>query len=209
MERRAAIDLCPAPHGVAFNREGTRLYAACLSDEVAVVDLTGATPQVTRVKIAPDAGDAFFQKYQPYMVAVSPMSGDVYVSCLTSKDLRVLRADTLTIDTARQTRLAGAPYLGAFSADGTQLWVPSQGDDALSEVNAATGAVTRSMQLPADQCRNVHQVALVRDGKYLAVICEGIRPKPGALLIVDAATLSVVSHTEVGLYPDNVAVVVK
>lgn len=209
MERRAAIDVCPAPHGVAFNRQGTRLFVACLSDEVAVVDLTPTTPQVTRIKIAPDAGDAFLQKYQPYMVAVSPASGDVYVSCLVSKDIRVLKADTLTVDTARQTRLGGAPYLGAFSADGTKLWVPNQGDDVLSEIDAATGAVARSLALPAEQCRNVHQATLVRGSPYLAVICEGIRPKPGTLLIVDTATLTVVSHTDVGLYPDNVAVVVR
>jgi|CXWL01.1.fsa_nt_gi DNA-binding beta-propeller fold protein YncE len=209
MARRAAIDLCPAPHGVAFSKDGKRLYAACLSDEIAVVDLSGAEPIVTRVKVAADSGDAFLQKYQPYAVAVSPLTGDVAVSCLLTKDVRVLKANGLTFDATRQARLAGAPYLPSFSADGTKLWVPSQGDDVISEVDTSNGAVLRTLSLPAAQCRNVHQVTPTRDGKYLAVICEGLRPKPGTLLIVDAFTLAVLSHTEVGLFPDNVGFVFK
>lgn len=206
-ERRAAFEVCPAPHGVAFSPDDKRIYVACFSDEVAVVDLTAAEPTVKRVKVAPDAGDAFLQKYQPYSVTVSPLTGDVFVGCLASNEVRVLKAADLQFDFARTVRLSGAPYLSSFSPDGRKLWVPTQGDDALSEVDPMTGAVLRKVALPPEFCRNVHQTRLTHDGQSVLVICEGIRPKPGTLLVFNVAGLNLISHTDVGLFPDYVTLI--
>lgn len=202
MEVTARVRTCPAPHGVLFAKDGKRLYAACYSDEVAVVDLSTAEPTVTRVKVASNAGDAFGAIYQPYALAESPLTGDLFVSCPAQGQVRVLKTDTLTIDATRTATLGGSPFLSAFSADGQTLWVPTQGDDRISDVDPATGFRRRVLTPSKGSCTTIHSVLPV--GAHLAVVCEGNHVTAGSLVVLDAATGATVSVTPVGVFPDFV-----
>lgn len=204
MAVQARVKVCPAPHGVLFSKDGKRLYAACYSDEVAVVRVDVPDFPVTRVKVASNAGDAFRPIYAPYALAESPLTGDVFVSCVASAEVRVLLGASLTIDAARTTLLAGTPFLSAFSPDGTTLWVPHQGDDKIADVDPATGVQRRQLTPQKGSCTNVHQVFATRDGRFLAAVCEGFHILPGTLVVLDTATGATVSTTNVGIYPDFV-----
>ena len=202
MTQIAAVAVCAAPHGVRFSKDGKRLYVACYSDEVAVVQLDAQGFPVTRIKVAANAGTAFDARQTPYALSVSPLTGDVFVSCPKSGDVRVLTA-ALTMDESRRTLLGGQPQLSGFSPDGMTLWVPTQGDDRIHAVDPLTGARLRSLNVPRDQCKNVHQVLAMADGASLAVVCEGDHVSPGSLLVLgtDGAVKSV---TAVGTFPDYI-----
>jgi hypothetical protein len=171
---------------------------------VFIVRLDVADFPVTRVKVASNAGDAFRPIYQPYALAESPLTGDVFISCLASSEVRVLKADTLTIDDTRTRLLSGTPFLSAFSADGKTLWVPRQGDDRISDLDPATGVQRRQLTPPKSSCTNLHSVLPTPDGKFLIAVCEGFHVLPGTLVVLDTDTGATVSVTEVGIYPDYV-----
>lgn len=197
---QAAITVCPAPHGARFSADGKTLFVACYSDEVAIVRLDEPGFPVTRVKVAPNAGTAFETRHEPYALSVSPTTGDVWLSCPKSGDVRVLRASTLQMDDTARVLLGGRPQVSAFSADGTSLWVPTQGDDRIHQVDAATSTRVRSLTVPRERCTTVHQV--VPFGAQLLVVCEGNHIAPGSLLVLDAVTGATVASANTGSYPD-------
>lgn len=201
MTQRAAVTVCAAPHGVRFSKDGKRLYVACYSDEVAVVQLDAKDFPVTRIKVAANAGSAFEARQTPYALSVSPLTGDVFISCPRSGDVRVLTA-ALTIDDGRRTLLGGLPQLSGFSPDGNTLWVPTQGDDRVHAVDPLTGTRTASLNVPRDRCRNVHQV-LALSSTLLAVVCEGDHVAPGSLVVLGTDG-TVKSVTDVGTFPDYI-----
>jgi DNA-binding beta-propeller fold protein YncE len=201
---KAKVRVCPAPHGVLFSKDGKRLYVACYSDEVAVIALDVEGFPFTRVKVASNAGDAYRAIYQPYALAESPLTGDVFISCPASGEVRVLTASTLAIDDARTRLVGGSPFLSAFSADGNTLWVPHQGDDRISELDPSTGTQRRQLTPTRGTCTNIHSVLPTGDGKFLIAVCEGFHVLPGSIVVLDALTGATVSATPVGVYPDFV-----
>ena len=205
-ERLAMVRACAAPHGMTFSADGRRLYVACYSDEVAVLDMEAPGFPVTRVKVASNAGDAYTATYQPYGLVEHPSTGDVFVSCLANGEVRVLSGASLMMDPSRTARVGGTPLIGDVSPGGAELYVPHQGDDRISVLDPSTGAVLRVLPLPRAQCTNVHQVRVL-DAARLAVVCEGDHVAPGSLLVVDPATGAVQSATEVGVFPDFVGVI--
>lgn len=204
MNVKARVRVCPAPHGVLFSKDGKRLYVACYSDEIAIVRLDVADFPVTRVKVASNAGDAYRAIYQPYALAESPLTGDVFISCPASGEVRVLKSDTLTIDAARTRLVGGSPFLSAFSADGITLWVPHQGDDRISDLDPATGTQRRLLTPRAGSCTNVHSVLPTADGRFLIAVCEGFHVLPGTVVVLDTQSGATLSVTNVGVYPDFV-----
>ncbi len=204
MDVKAKVRVCPAPHGVLFSKDGKRLYVACYSDELAIIALDVPDFPVTRVKVATNAGDAYRAIYQPYALAESPLTGDVFISCLASSEVRVLAASTLTIDDTRTRLVGGSPFLSAFSPDGNTLWVPHQGDDRISDLDPSTGTQRRLLTPTRGTCTNIHSVLPSRDGNFLIAVCEGFHVLPGSLVVLDTLNGSTVSVTPVGVYPDFV-----
>jgi DNA-binding beta-propeller fold protein YncE len=201
---RARVPLCPAAHGMALSPDGRRLYASCLSDEVAVVDLTRPELPVTRVPLHAQAGDPRTSQHGPYALAVSPSNGEVWVSCPDAKDVHVLRPDTLTVDAARTRRVPGMPYFGQVTADGALLHLATQAPDLAITLDTATGAVTRTVPLGDAGCTRAHQLMLLPGEAEAVVVCEGPVGEPGALLGLDVAAGAVRHLVPLGLRPDSV-----
>ncbi|MGZ3458737.1 MAG: YncE family protein, partial [Archangium sp.] len=63
MERKAMVTVCPAPHAVRLSPDEKRAYVACISDEVAVVQLDDPNHPVTHIQVTSDAGTALIPKY--------------------------------------------------------------------------------------------------------------------------------------------------
>jgi hypothetical protein len=162
---------------------------------------------VRRIKLAADAGPAIAPKYEPYALTLAP-SGDIWASCRSRNELRRIDAGTLEVDTTRIVGLTGAPMFGAFTADGATLYVPTQIDDELAVVDAATGTVRQKIPLRSDGCLNVHQFSLLPDGRWGLVVCEGDHGAPGSLLVLDMANGGApVSSVPLGRFPDFVGVI--
>lgn len=111
---------------------------------------------------------------------------------------------TEAMDPARTVYLRGSPMFGAVTRDGSTLYLPYQGVDALAVIDTATSWVRREIPLVASGCLNVHQVELTPDERHGLVVCEGDHQGPGALLVVDLAEGTVVKRVAMGLYPDSV-----
>ncbi len=204
MMTRAMVPVCPAPHAVRLSPDGRRAYAACWSDEVAVVDLQATPPSVTRVKVAAVAGTALSPRHEPYALTLSPTTGAVWVSSLKSRAVQYLDPATLTMDPGRTVFLEGSPMFGTFTADGRTLYMPYQGVDALAVIDAATSTVQREIPLGPAGCLNIHEVELTPDERQGLVVCEGDHLGPGTLHVVDLAEGTVLKTVRVGIFPDSV-----
>ncbi|HWU90866.1 MAG TPA: hypothetical protein VN253_26555 [Kofleriaceae bacterium] len=206
MTVKAALTLCPGAHGMKLAPDGSRAYVSCISDEVAVVDVKTPGYPVRRVPLAADAGPAIAPKYEPYALTLAP-SGDVWVSCRSRNELRVINAQTLTVDTSRIVALTGAPLFGAFTADGSTLFVPTQINDAIAVVDPATGLLQRQIPVRSQTCLNVHQFRITPDGRWGLLVCEGDHGTSGSLMVLDMATGGTIVQTvPVGRFPDFVGV---
>jgi DNA-binding beta-propeller fold protein YncE len=162
---------------------------------------------VQRVRLAADAGTAIAPKYEPYALTLAP-SGDVWASCRSRNELRVIDAQTLAVDTGRIVVLTGAPMFGAFTADGATLYMPTQIDDVIAVIDPATGVLQRTIPVGSATCINVHQFRFTPDGRWGLVVCEGDHGSvPGALVVLDMMSGgTVVQEVRVGRFPDFVGV---
>ncbi len=207
MTRRSLTPLCPAAHGLELSADGTRLYASCYSDEVAVVDTRDPAMPVTRVKVAANAGGPLAPRHEPYAVTLHPSGNPLYVSALRSRRLLLLDTATDTMRDADAISLSGAPYFGDFSADGKTLYLPLQGPDLLAVIDTQTHLVTREEPLGPHGCQRVHQAFTVQPDRALLVVCEGNGTDPGTLLVLNLPDLSLRKKSAVGVFPDYVGLV--
>jgi hypothetical protein len=101
----------------------------------------------------------------------------------------------------------GAPYFAAWSADGSQLLIPTQLPDALVIADAATGAEITSRFFDVSSCVRPHEAVLAADEASVYVVCEGDHETPGKVLALDLGTLETTATFTVGVYPDRLAIV--
>jgi YVTN family beta-propeller protein len=215
------VTTCAAPHGIGTAADGSAVYLACWgSDEIAIVDMQTSGYEVTHVPVGPDPRYAT-PNYGPYALMVSPVDGSVWLSCWMSDltpeapgEVRRFDPQTGEMDTDLVSRQLGNPMFGTFSADGSRLYVPFQLSDILSVFDPTTGSQIDSVVLTDTKaCVNVHAVDLSPDESALYVVCEGNHPVSGVgttngtLLELDPETLEMRRFVELGVYPDDIAVV--
>ncbi|KFA87909.1 YncE family protein [Archangium violaceum] len=209
MTRKAMVSLCPAPHAVRLSPDEKRAYAACISDEVAVVRLDTPTPTVTPVKM-PNAGTVLAPRHEPYALTLSPTDGTLWVSSLKSRIVHYLDPESLTVRPERSIYgLRGAPMFGVVTPDGKTLYLPYQAVDAVAVIDTATSTIQGEIHLSDAGCLNVHQVELTPDGRHALAVCEGDHRGPGTLHVLDlqaGEVGTVVKTVQVGIYPDSVGV---
>jgi YVTN family beta-propeller protein len=205
------VPLCPGAHGLRLSPDGKRAYVTCIADKIAVVDVSSADLPVQYVPLAPDPGTVIVPKYEPYTLAVSPVSSEVWVSCRGLQQVRVVKPDTLTVDMSRVVPLTGQPLFGDFNADGSLFYVATQLSDSITVIDTATGMVARTLTFPADTCQSAHQFRFTPDFHYGLALCEGDHNTiPGTLVVFDMqAGESFVTSVPVGIFPDFVGILRK
>lgn len=218
MKLRQMVPVCPAPHAVRLSPDQKRAYVACISDEVAVVQLdTGdLTPPVTRLAL-PSAGTALAPRYAPYALTMSPTDGSVWVSPANTSTLFYLDPESLQFLPERAITLSeyenedlrrGIPMFGEVSADGRTLYMPYQRVDtvAVIDLTSTKPVVKGKIPLAPEGCVNVHQLSLTPDGTHALAVCEGDHVGPGTLHVLDLAAGTVTRTVQVGIYPDSVGI---
>jgi DNA-binding beta-propeller fold protein YncE len=197
--------VCVAPHGVTLSHpDGAKAFVACYGEDViAIVDLVDVNAPVVRVPVAgsvvadPPAGAPAFG---PYAVSLSASGARLAVSNRDAKELRFLDVARATME-APVVTLLGSPYFSAWSADGTKVFMPMRGLDALAVVDAAKGSVIRTKVFDAAVCAQPLEAIVAADPAVLFLVCEGNVGVPGAILTLDATTLDVRARAEVGASP--------
>jgi DNA-binding beta-propeller fold protein YncE len=210
MKVEATLYPCPASHGLAFSETRRETYVACdYSDEIAVID-TATLELKALIPVASDPGVPPLPHYEPYAVAVDPGTGLLWVSNVhdaRSWSLSVIDPAAGAALPERAVHTTGAPFFSVFTADGSRLYVPTQNPDHLLEIDPASSAILREVDLAPTGCKLPHGAWLSADGAQVWVVCEGDHTaEPGSLEVLERASLEPVHHLPLGLYPDDLVV---
>ena len=208
MSIQQAVTMCPGAHALRLSPDGKRAYVTCIADKIAVVDVSSPQLPVQYVFLASDPGTVIVPKYEPYALAVSPVTGEVWVSCRGLEQLRVIDPTSLQVDLGRVVGLVGQPLFGDFNQDGSLFYVATQLDDSVTVVSTATGQVVRQLAFPPNTCLSAHQFKFTPDYHYGLALCEGDHGSiPGTLVVFDMQNgESFVTSVPVGIYPDFVGI---
>jgi DNA-binding beta-propeller fold protein YncE len=204
MTRLGARPICVAPHGITVTADDRTAYVACYgSDELAIVDLSGAGLPTSRIPVGGAPGVPGVPRFGPYSATLSPDERLVVVADLESRDLRVLDRASRRFQPERTVVLDARALMPAFVDDHTVL-VPTQSPDGLARVDLTSARVERRTSFPKDQCALPHAARRAKDGR-LYLVCEGDHHGPGSVLEIDPDALSVRRAWRVGTTPDGVA----
>jgi hypothetical protein len=198
------ITTCVAPHGMVLSKpDGAKAYAACYGEDViAIVNVDSGT--VERVPVAAGVSGFGNPQYGPYSASMSPNGDMIAFGNTVSKDVRFLDTKTGQMLPSMTLPTLGAPYFPAWSADGKLLILPVQAPDAVVVIDIATKTEINYRSFANDECKLPHVAARMDDGSY-AVACEGDHKGVGKVVWLDATTLATVRSTDVGTYPDALA----
>jgi DNA-binding beta-propeller fold protein YncE len=218
MERVERVRICPTSHGIGFSPDGSEAYVSCgWTEEIAIIDT--ATFDVERHFVGPDPGNWPLLRYQPYALAVAP-DGKVWVSntggCTSTTGCGAAGSGERGVrvfDPARRAdvpelaiQLDATPLFGDFDAAGKRYFLVTQAPDRLLEIDPADATIVRTLELGPVGCLNAHTALLAPDESELWVVCEGDRlAVPGSLERIDVATFGHTGHVQLGLFPDDVA----
>lgn len=201
-----SVQVCVLPHGMALTADRSKAWVACYGeDAIAVVDLNANPPDVKQWPLGPNAVQQGAPAYGPYSAVLSPDGGLLAVGSTESRDVRFF--DTAANAVQGQPWPApsqAAPYFAAWSADGAQVWVPTQSPDALHLVELATRKTLQSRTFTAGECQKPHEAQRGPNGVVL-VACEGDHVQAGKVIAVDPQSLQTQWTVATGAYPDRIA----
>lgn len=193
--------VCVAPSGVALSPgAGATAYVACYGEDVlAIVDLDAPEHPVVRIPLGTTPSFPGNPVFGPRTAVRSPSGTLLATSNVVSGDVRVF--DVAPRAFRAPIAVDGAPQFAAWSADERTLYVPTRGPDALVVVDVASGAVTRTIELPG--CTNPQEAVFASDRSTLFVVCEGDGEAPGRLIGLHPDTFEAKANLTVGVGPDR------
>jgi DNA-binding beta-propeller fold protein YncE len=199
----SSIPICAAAHVLESPESGNPVYATCLADEVAVVDVTDpAHMSVIRVQEAPGTPEVpTSASFAPFALQVSPHDGSVWVSNFTSKDVRVMDVSTQPPAFKEILPINATPVFMTFNRAGDLAYLAHKSPDGITVFDGLKRTILGDHPLQAPDCINPHQVVLSDDEKSAYVLCEGDHNSDGQYAIVDLATWGVTHSTRIGIYP--------
>lgn len=219
------IPACDMPHGVKVNHAGTAVWVTCMdSDELLQVD--PATLEVARrartgsgmampaaggahagmthgapAPAQPSAAPAVDNWCAPTFVSLSRDDRTLYVACNHKGTLQVWDAEALTM--TQEVSVGAGAYNLEPSPDGKIVVVTNKKAQSVSIVDAKT--LKELARIPTTK-KIVHGVAFSPDGKYAYITQESIGSDPGAVDVIDLATLKRVSSTPLPAQPTGITI---
>jgi hypothetical protein len=216
------VTLCPAAHGITLSADGNTLYASCMPDQIAVLDLTRPDAQARRVMLS-GATERASCSGCPYALGTAP-DGRIWAGMLGSGNnarngfVGLYDTQKDSFDLVSTIRFCGGALFPAFTkpdaAGGYTAYFPEQGcstGDVIRILQVASpGDTPKEMggvDLPATSCRSAHSIHLLEDANTAVVVCEGDHVRPGSIVWVDLMNRSVITSAEVGVFPDDIELV--
>jgi hypothetical protein len=218
------VPICPAAHGVRLSADSRTLYATCLTDEIAVVDVSDPNLPVQRV-LLPNSSETPSCSHCPYALSVAP-DGAVWVSSLGpgggttgGGSVNVYDPPAKAFDPARTVNFCGRTLFSAFAAapggaPGYLVYVPEQGGGCGDSVRVfGSGGPGQApstagvIHFTRAECLNAHILNLSADGKTGYLVCEGDHVGPGSFAFLDLQTLTTTASVPLGVFPDGMVLV--
>jgi DNA-binding beta-propeller fold protein YncE len=203
MTRLASVRLCPAAHGIAVSPDSKTAYVSCIDDSMVVVDLASSDHPTTKIAVIDPPGPVSTPLCYPYAMTISPSGKSVWVSCFVSGQVHRFDTESGTMDTAHVVQLLGPAAFGTFTADGTTLIVPHQGN-GVAFIDPIGGTVLYDVNFTSDVCTRPHTVRLTGDEARLMIVCEGDHVGPGSFVVLDVASRTVERTVVLGRFPDDI-----
>ncbi|MBA2433070.1 MAG: beta-propeller fold lactonase family protein [Chthoniobacterales bacterium] len=176
-----------APHGLALNRAGTKLYATCEKSQT-VIEVDVESKQIVRSFNTDKKGT--------HMLALTPDDRTIYTADIGSGTATVIDLQNGEVVTHIET---GAECEGIdVSPDGKQVWTSNRAADTLSVIDTATNKVVATMKCAGFPIR----VKFTPDGKRVLVPCA----KSNELAVFDVESQQEIKRVSTGTAPVGVLV---
>jgi len=150
---------------------------------------------------APLAAPPVDNECAPTFVSVSRDDRTLYVACNHKGTLQVWDAEALTM--RQEVPVGAGAYNVEPSPDGRYVVVTNKKAQSVSVVDATT--LKEVARIPTTK-KIVHGVAFSPDSRYAYVTQESIGADPGAVDVIDLATLTTVSSTPLPAQPTGIAI---
>ncbi|MCY7380050.1 MAG: YncE family protein [Gemmatimonadaceae bacterium] len=218
----ARVKTCTMPHGSRLDPQGTRQYSGCMMDDL-VVEIDARDFRVARhfvltrgrergIAGAPGAGasagmhDAHDMaghgleppkvgdvSCSPTWVQPSASGTTIFVAC--NKSSEIVEIDVASWTMTRRFPTGNGVYNLAVTRDGRWLIGTNKRDRSVSVIDVVTG---REAARIATTRRVASGLTISSDDRYAFVTQEGIGAEPGAVDVIDLATLRNVATVDVG-----------
>ena len=205
----------PRPHALAVDTVSGRVYTGSLAtNEIAELDFESGAVHVTNVDGPPQA----------YVgLAVSPDGKTVVATTQLTARLLAFRTGGEQLEQLATVQVEALPYDVTFSPDGRSVWFPNQRAGAVTQVDATSWTVAQVIRHAAFE--EPHGVVFSPDGATVYISSHGRAqgaadthagaghdmdsPRSnGTLAVIDAASGTVRSVTEVGPYAASLGIAV-
>ncbi|HUF89408.1 MAG TPA: beta-propeller fold lactonase family protein [Gemmatimonadota bacterium] len=202
MTEVSQIPVCTKPHGMVASHDGRWIYASCTRDNVVRKISVESLTVVDSTNMLTDEDRDESKVCYPAGLALSRDDSKLFVACHRDAEIRVLSTDALgsvtnTIPTGE------GPYLIRMGPEGERLWVPNRNDQSYTVIDVAE---ERAIATRPSSASHPHTFAFGPDGRvYLSMESHAV--VPGAIDVIDPATLETVRSIEVGLQATGVGVV--
>jgi DNA-binding beta-propeller fold protein YncE len=195
-----SVRVCVAPIAAVYANGNARAYVACTGEDALVVVDTENATVLARVP----AGDASVNK--PLALSSDASATRLFLSNEVSSQVVVFSAEDTPTQLFASAPLDGVPYT-AGSLSATEFAVPlraAEGAASAARLDATSGELLSETRYPHDLCLNPSEIKASASGRVF-MVCEGDHYTPGSVLELDRSSLEALASTEVGLYPDHLA----
>ncbi|MBK7447543.1 MAG: beta-propeller fold lactonase family protein [Ignavibacteria bacterium] len=208
-----------APHGMAISNNGQYLYVTSqLGEYIFKIDLGSfeiETSQPIDPSVPPTGNGTGL--FKPYQAILSPDNSLLYVSCVSSNQVRVYNASDLTPASGNFNIQVGAnPLLMKFTNNGNYLFVCNRNSNSVTVIKTPERIVETTVENVGIQ---PHGVDFTSDGQYAIIACEtlsgfdGHHPtvgsnKFGVSRMINVQQFSLLPNKlEMGPFPAGIAVI--
>ncbi|MBS1552889.1 MAG: beta-propeller fold lactonase family protein [Bacteroidetes bacterium] len=208
-----------APHGMAISNNGQFLYVTSqLGEYIFKINLGSFEIELSQPidPSVPPTGNGT-GLFKPYQAVLSPDNSLLYVSCVSSNQVRVYNTSDLTPATGNSIIQVGAnPLLMKFTNDGNYLFVCNRNSNSVTVIRGSDRTVAATIDSVGIQ---PHGVDFTSDGQYAVIACEtlsgfdGHHPtvgsnKFGVSRIINTALFQLLpDKLEMGPFPAGIAII--
>lgn len=198
----------PRPHALVVSRDGRWVHTASLAEN-RIASVETATGRVTLSSIA-GAPRSLVQ------FTFAPDGRTMVAGGELSNTMLVWQPDTPPLEPVREFPVGGKPWDPVFSPDGGRVYVTLLADNAVAEIDPATGRVLRTF---TERLAQPDGMIMRRDGRYLFVAnrntgaakpgvsghdmhgMEGMSSDHGWLAVIEVATGKTIATLMLGASP--------